>query len=261
VQAVADAREETRRAEAAAMTQRRLAATGELAAGIAHEINNPLGGLLNAIEALESGALPEAKRARYFQLVRSGLERIQQTVGKVLRLTPRSGGRAPWNAATPLSDALALVAHRAARQGVELVCAHPGGSTTDRDAAAQAWAALPTMHGEPHEIAQAILNLLVNALDALEGRPRGRIEVGARVEGADLVLEVADDGPGVEESELARVADLFYTTKDPGRGTGLGLAIVHGVAKEHGGVVELWSRPGLGFRAVLRLPIAAGGAA
>ncbi len=261
VQAVADARDETRRAEAAAMTQRRLAATGELAAGIAHEINNPLGGLLNAIEALETGALPLEKRARYFQLVRSGLERIQATVGKVLRLTPRTGGRAPWNPATPLSDALALVAHRAASQGVELACVHAGGSTTDRDAGAQAWSALPTMHGEPHEVAQAVLNLLVNALDALEGRPRGRIEVRARVDGPDLVLEVVDDGPGVDEAELERVADLFYTTKDPGRGTGLGLAIVHGVAKEHGGRVELWSRPGEGFRATLRLPIAAGGGA
>lgn len=261
-QAVEDAREQTRRAEAAAMTQRRLAATGELAAGIAHEINNPLGGLINAVEALGSGNLPPERRERYLQLVSGGLERIQATVGKLLRLTPRSARTAPYSPATPLADALALVEHRAARQHVELACAWQladgaRGESLDRDEAAAAWSRLPQLSGEPHEVAQAVLNLLVNALDALEGREHGRIVVSARVEGREVVLEVADDGPGVPEAELPRVADLFYTTKDPGRGTGLGLAIVHNVAKEHGGSVHLWSKEGAGFRVQLRLPMPA----
>ncbi|MBI5362032.1 MAG: HAMP domain-containing protein, partial [Planctomycetes bacterium] len=89
------ATDNARRAENAAMTQRRLAATGELAAGIAHEVNNPLGGLINAVEALEKKELPPAKRAQYLGLLRNGLERIQRTVGQVLRLAPRAPQSVP----------------------------------------------------------------------------------------------------------------------------------------------------------------------
>jgi signal transduction histidine kinase len=271
-QAVEDAREQTRRAEAAAMMQRRLAATGELAAGIAHEINNPLGGLINAVEALGTGTLPPERRTRYLQLVSSGLERIQSTVGKLLRLTPRSARTAPFSLAVPLSDALALVAHRAARQGIELVGAWDSGSSTDRDEVHAQWQRLPQLEGESHEVAQAVLNLLVNALDALEDRDpahsQGRVVLAARLEQASLpgsvtkqpsiLVEVSDNGPGVSVDELQRVADLFYTTKDPGRGTGLGLAIVHNVAKEHGGTVHMWSEPGQGFRVQVVLPLPIG---
>jgi signal transduction histidine kinase len=249
-----------------------LAATGELAAGIAHEINNPLGGLINAVEALGTGTLPPERRTRYLQLVSSGLERIQSTVGKLLRLTPRSARTAPFSLAVPLSDALALVAHRAARQGVELVGAWDSGSSTDRDEVHAQWQRLPQLEGESHEVAQAVLNLLVNALDALEDRDpaqgQGRVVLAARLEQAALpgsvtkqpsiVVEVSDNGPGVSVDELQRVADLFYTTKDPGRGTGLGLAIVHNVAKEHGGTVHMWSEPGQGFRVQVVLPLPIG---
>ncbi len=110
--------------------------------------------------------------------------------------------------------------------------------------------------GEANELAQAVLNLLVNALDALEGVPTGigRIAVDLSREETELVLSVADNGPGVSADELPRIADAFYTTKDVGRGTGLGLAIVHNVAASHGGRVELFSTPGQGLRAEIRLP-------
>ncbi len=87
--------------------------------------------------------------------------------------------------------------------------------------------ALPNVMGEANELAQAVLNLLVNALDALEGVPTGigRIAVDLSREETELVLSVADNGPGVSADELPRIADAFYTTKDVGRGTGLGLAI------------------------------------
>jgi signal transduction histidine kinase len=130
--------------------------------------------------------------------------------------------------------------------------------------------------GQANELGQAVLNLLVNALDAIGtkprvdagetgrgAKPRGHVEV--RIEQrpvpiADqitdqIVLSIADDGPGVRAEELARVADLFYTTKDVGKGTGLGLSIVHGVVTSHGGRVHLESTPGVGFRVELSLPI------
>jgi len=250
---VARATEHARAAEAAAMTQRRLAATGELAAGVAHEINNPLGGLLNAAEALANEKLPPEKRSQYHALLHSGLERIQVTVGRLLRLAPRQAKPQPISLAQPVADATALVQHRAAqlRIAIELTCEGRAERAEERARA------LPPVMGELNELAQAVLNLLVNALDALEDAhvPNGRIQVDLRRDGGDLVVSVADNGPGVPAGELPRIADAFYTTKEVGRGTGLGLTIVHNVAASHGGRVELFSPPGAGFRAELRLPV------
>jgi signal transduction histidine kinase len=264
---VAVATQKARAAEAAAMTQRRLAATGELAAGIAHEINNPLGGLLNAVERLQRDDLPAHKRAQYLELLSGGLQRIRDTVGKLLRFTPRQARRAPLSVLGPTLDALSLVRHRAQREGVELSLSHarnaPPLDPFD-DATAQAFARLPNVEAEAHEIGQAVLNLLVNALDALETGAvnPARIEVvlaPAHDErlGACVAVEVHDNGPGVERGELSRVLDLFYTTKDVGRGSGLGLALVHNVVTSHGGRLELDSAPGAGFHVRMLLPAVA----
>jgi signal transduction histidine kinase len=255
-QEVESATQKARRAETAAMTQRRLAATGELAAGIAHEINNPLGGLLNAVEALSRDHLPEDKRRQYHQLLRNGLERIQSTVGQLLRFTPRTTKPAPLSLTTPVLDAIALVQHRAQKQGVEIAIASSESESRGREAVIEDWQRLPPVMGEQNELAQSVLNLLVNALDALESTPRGRgrVEVRLARAGKDLSLVVQDNGPGVPEADLPRVADLFYTTKEVGRGTGLGLSIVHNVIANHGGRVLLSSEPGRGFRVEILLP-------
>ena len=249
---VARATEKARAAEAAAITQRRLAATGELAAGVAHEINNPLGGLLNAAESLAREDLPPAKRSQYQALLHGGLERIQATVGRLLRLAPRAARPQPIVLLQPVLDAIALVQHRAGEQRVAIEFTCDGRAEKAEPRALL----LPSVMGEPNEIAQAVLNLLVNALDALEDVPAGtgRIAVDLRRENGELVLTVRDNGPGVPADELPRIADAFYTTKEVGRGTGLGLAIVHNVAASHGGRVELFSTPGQGFRAEIRLP-------
>ncbi|MCB9915737.1 MAG: HAMP domain-containing protein [Planctomycetes bacterium] len=103
-------------AEAAALRQRRLAAMGELAAGIAHEINNPLGGMLNAVDVLDREGLASEKRARYHELLRGGLQRIQATVAGLLRFTPRAAPHAPLDLAGPVQDAIALMHHGRARR-------------------------------------------------------------------------------------------------------------------------------------------------
>jgi signal transduction histidine kinase len=253
---------QARAAEAAAMTQRRLAATGELAAGIAHEINNPLGGLLNAVEALDTGQVEGEGRRRYHALLRSGLERIGQTVGKLLRFTPRRTQPEPISLAGPVEDSLALVAHRARALGVELVLTV---GAERGEAALGALRAMPPILGEANELGQAVLNLLANALDAFESVPAAeakaaapapRVDISVERRGQQLHLVVADNGPGLAEELLARAPDLFFTTDDSGRGSGLGLAIVHQVAADHGGEVRLASSPGAGFRVEVRLPLA-----
>jgi signal transduction histidine kinase len=236
---------QARQAEQAAMTQRRLAAMGELAAGIAHEINNPLGGLQNAVQRLRAGGLSPAKQAEYHGLLDRGLGRIGSIVQKLLRFTPRALEHAPVDLADVAADAVDLVRHRADRQGVALsVRADPAPSL---------------VQGARNELGQAVLNLLANALDALEQGgsrdpegPRILVEIGTA--GERVRLCVQDNGPGVAQGDLGRIADLFYSTKEVGKGTGLGLALVHNTVASHGGEVELRSELGRGFTAELLFP-------
>jgi signal transduction histidine kinase len=250
---VEEATRKARRAEQAAMRERRLAAMGELAAGIAHEINNPLGGLQNAVEVLEHGDPAPGKRARYFGLLRDGLGRIGETVGQLLRLTPRNAPAEAVDLAQVSGDAVALVRHRAEAAGVRLRIVMPDGSAATEPIPA---GGVPAVVGSRSDLGQAVLNLLVNALDALEEEERAGGGVDVRLEVVEGAVRVAvvDDGPGVPEAELPRVSDLFHSTKEVGRGSGLGLSIVHGVVRAHGGSVELANEPEGGFRVELTLP-------
>ncbi len=243
------ATEKARAAEAAAMVQRRLAAMGELAAGLAHEINNPLGGLQNAAEVLRRGDLSPEKRERYFDLLSQGLDRIGETVQRLRRFTPRESPHERVDLVAVARDALELVRHRADRLGVALELEAVGEP--------------PPVRGARNEIGQALLNLLSNSLDALEAGssdregPRIRIRIERLQAGARLC--VRDNGPGVPPEELPRVSDLFYTTKEVGKGTGLGLSLVHGCLAQHGGRVTITSERGRFFEVELLFPEGAEG--
>jgi len=243
------ATEQARAAEAAAMRERRLAAMGELAAGIAHEINNPLGGLQNAVEDLQRDELAPERRKQYLGLLARGLERIGETVNRLRRFTPRDAPYDEVDLDEVVRDAVELVQHRASRMGVRIT------SQRDRE--------VLRLRGMRNEIGQALLNLLVNALDALEeggtrdpGGARIDLRVFASPEGVHLL--VRDNGPGAEPEALGRVGDLFYTTKEVGRGTGLGLALVHNTLKHHGGHVRITSEPGGFFQVELVFPATEG---
>ncbi len=241
---------QVRAVEAAAMRQRQLAAMGELAAGIAHEINNPLGGMVNAVQVLQREDVAPERRERYLGLLLDGLERVRLTVGNLLRFTPRATALVEIDLAEAVRAALSLVEHRAERAGVRLEF--------------EPQASLPPVLGDRTELGQAVLNLVGNALDALEQAPPpggGRVRVTLGRLGERLALVVEDDGPGVEPEVLERLGNLFYTTKEVGKGTGLGLALVQNIALRHGGRVEFTSRPGAGFRAQVLLPVAGEGTA
>lgn len=261
---VDEATRAARAAEAAAMTQRRLAATGELAAGVAHEINNPLSGLMNAAQALSREDLSTDKREEYLELVGSGLERIRGTVGRLLRLAPRNTDTTLVQLEGPLGDALGLVRHRAEDLGVAVRLCVPPQAVQDAlmPEALALLEALPPIQGQANELGQAFLNLLVNALDALEEEgpgdldsAKGLIEVHVIRDDRDLRIAIVDNGPGIDEALVGRIGDAFFTTKDTGRGTGLGLAMVQGMAAAHGGRLEITSASGEGFSATLVLPL------
>jgi signal transduction histidine kinase len=231
-----------RKAEQHLTIAQRLAATGKLAAGVAHEINNPLGGMRNAVRALSRGDLPEAKAAEYLDLIADGLARVEETVKKFLSFTPRQVEPRPTDLADVARKAIALARHRAERKQVAF----------EEDFPAEP----ATVYGDPHELVQVALNLLLNAVDAVPGDGSGRVRTSVRAEGGELVLAVADNGVGMTPEEQARCFDLFVTTKEPGEGSGLGLAVVHSVVTNHGGRVEVESRPGAGATFRVCLPTA-----
>jgi signal transduction histidine kinase len=246
-QRVGDAVRKAREAEQNLVTAQRLAAVGTLAAGIAHDINNPLGGMVNAVRALRREDLTPEKRREYLALVEEGLDRMGHTVQKVLQFTPHRVAPQPCDLAEVAGRALALAQHRIQGSGVQVDVETPQEG-------------LPVF-GDPYELQQVVLNLLMNAADAIRerGRGSGRITVSGAAGEGEVRLLVQDDGVGMTEEQVARAFDLFYTTKEVGEGTGLGLAMVHTILESHGGRVEIRSRKGAGTTVEIALPRHRGG--
>jgi signal transduction histidine kinase len=219
----------------------RLSTTGTLAAGIAHEINNPLGGMINAARSLGSGGLDAAKREEYLGLIADGLERVRAIVQKILQFRPRPFEPQPVALREAVEKAVAFLDHRARAKEV----------TVRNELAAD----LPAVQGDALELQQAFLNLLMNAVDACV-MGEGMITVFARAEADRVRVSIADNGCGMEEAELARCMDPFFTTKDVGEGTGLGLSVAHNIITNHGGKIDIESARGRGTTVTVSLPLA-----
>jgi two-component system NtrC family sensor kinase len=241
--AVREAVEAEQQKDRALVVSARLAAIGTLAAGVAHEINNPIGGMQNAVARLLQREGLDDKQRKYLVLVQGGLGRIARTARKLLDFTPKTVQARPFALATAIDGARSLVEHRLQQGGVELRV------TLAKD--------LPQLVGDPHEVQQVMLNLLLNSLDAIAQRPGGgHIDIAAEVRAARLRILVADDGPGMDPKDLGRVMDPFFSKKDRPDASGLGMFICYSIVRNHGGDIELDSAPGQGFRVTLTLPIA-----
>jgi signal transduction histidine kinase len=227
----------------------RLAGLGTMAAGLAHEINNPLASIASCAEGLErrlsAGRATPEEEHEYLQIIAKEAYRAHGITSRLLEFARcEPGARVPFSPQELLREIQLLLEHRLKRDGVELtVSCDPG---------------LPTIEGDPDECKQVLLNLIHNALDA--SPPGGTIRVTCAPVGGEVHLTVEDQGPGIPPEDLERVFDPFFTTKAPGKGTGLGLAIVHRIVESHGGRVELESSTS-GVRVRVRLPLARGAAA
>ncbi len=248
---VREATDRIRHTERRLVTAQRLAATGKLAAGIAHEINNPLGGMMNISRNLiqKSEEYDDERRREYLELILDGLERIQSTVRKMMPLSIREVKPQVVDLTKVFRQVRELIRYRTDDTGIRLV--------EDLEPVE-----LPVF-GDPHELHQVYLNILINALDAIEarrekeeGEGEGQIVVRARRAGAWIETAVEDDGTGMSDEQIQQAFDLFFTTKDAGEGTGLGLSIVHNLVENHGGTVGLRARPGGGIVVEIRLPVA-----
>lgn len=273
---------ERERMRALLMQSEKLASIGLLSAGIAHEINNPLAyvannlavlqrdfkGLMGVLGAYETSfgtlttAAPDLAKQivtlaeeldlpyvrdnldRVLTRTREGVQRVTNIV-QGLRSLARTDRPQMEDAHLPelVEMALELIRERLRRRGIAIVQEYGPGLK---------------LRCVPTQIGQVMLNLLTNAMQAIEGSGRGtagRIRIGARMVGAELQVEIEDNGSGIDPQHLQQIFDPFFTTKPVGEGTGLGLAITHGIVTGHGGRIEVQSRVGEGTCFRVHFPI------
>jgi signal transduction histidine kinase/FixJ family two-component response regulator len=221
----------------------KMAALGQLVSGIAHELNNPLTGVLGYAELLLRQGLA-AEQENEARKIYQEAERARRIVKNLLFFARE---KKPERTEIDLNE---LIERTVALRSYELKVENIVVSTALN-------ANLPRTMADPFQLQQVILNLLVNAEQALlEGKGQGHIHIQTLQPTPDrIAMEVADDGPGIPQEIAPRVFDPFFTTKPPGVGTGLGLSIVYGIVHEHGGEVALESRPGAGVRFTIELPL------
>ncbi|MBW7864633.1 MAG: HAMP domain-containing protein [Candidatus Hydrogenedentes bacterium] len=225
--------------EAKLRQAQRLSALGTLAAGVAHDVRNPL----NAIKLLSSHAMDlvggaDTPAARPLQTIRTEVGRLEEIVSGFLSLARESELHPePTELDALLQECVRLFQREAGQRGVRLQGEYGTGGLR--------------LMLDPKQINRAVLNVLLNALEACpEG---GRVRLFSRLTDRACQVEIRDDGPGLDRETLEHVFDPYYTTK-PG-GTGLGLSITRGVIEEHGGVIEMTGSPGQGCQVLISFPL------
>jgi len=234
------AEEEKERLHKQLMHADRLATIGQLAAGVAHELNEPLSSILGFAQlAKRDPALPEGAAQDIEKIVTASLH-AREIIKKLLlfaRQTPTFKG--PMDLNSVILGAIDLFKHYFEKEGIELVCV--------------LCPEMPVMTADAGQLTQVLVNLVVNAVQAMpEG---GKLIVQTHVEDRHAVCIVEDTGVGMTEEILDRLFVPFFTTKEVNQGTGLGLPVVHGIITAHGGTIDVKSRPGRGTTFIIRLPI------
>ena len=221
-----------------------LASVGRLAAGAAHEINNPLAAILLQAELLLKQTKSESQ-CRALELIVEQSRRVSGIIGDLMGFArPTQPNVESTNVRSVLSQALRVLENRIKVQGVELRLEYED--------------LLPPVNADPRQLEQVFLNLAINGLQAMPTGGMLTIRVGVDHMGEGLLIEFSDSGVGIRSEELSSIFDPFYTTKEAGEGTGLGLAICYSIIKSHGGEIKASSQSGRGSVFSIRLPLASG---
>jgi two-component system, NtrC family, sensor kinase len=219
----------------------KLASVGRLAAGIAHEIGNPLAAVQGYLAILPR--LDDQERADVIERSAKELKRIHETIKKLLAYARKEESLTPPGPipiAQIVTDAILLVKGHPAMHDVAI-----DNQLNDSD---------PPALGNASQLGQVLVNLLLNAAQAMEDQPERAIAIRRREENGAIEIDIEDTGPGIPEDRLEQIFDPFYTTKDPGEGTGLGLAVSRSLVEGMNGDLTVTSAIGKGARFTVRLP-------
>jgi two-component system NtrC family sensor kinase len=233
-------------AQAQLIQSEKMSSLGKLAASVAHEINNPLAGILTYTKLLirlhEEGELTDKVRERCtgnLRLVQRETERCGAIVRNLLDFArQRAPSLKEIDVSAAVDEALSLLSHRLVMQNVTLV---------------KDLSPTPPVKADFGQLRQSFVNIALNACEAMNSG--GTLNVTARTVGGMVEVRMADTGPGIPPENLPRILDPFFTTKE--KGTGLGLSVVYGIIDRHSGTVDIESVVGQGTTVIVRLPTAA----
>ncbi|MBA5867680.1 MAG: PAS domain S-box protein [Nitrospira sp. CR1.3] len=231
---------ETKKLEQQIRNSEKLASVGKLAAGVAHEINNPLGGILNCLYNLRKTALSPTRQEEYWASMEDGVRRVQKIVRQLLDFSQQHEPEfSPTDINQVVDRVLVLTNHlfSSNRIVLETVLGH----------------ALPNLMVDRHMIEQVLMNLILNAVQAM--KDGGVLTIRTSVAEGVCLVEVRDTGTGIPPAVLPRIFDPFFTTKGEGEGTGLGLSVSLGIVERHGGKILVESEVGKGTTFTLCLPL------
>jgi len=226
----------------------KLAALGQLAAGVMHEINNPLATILACSEALELrlADLPPGERhaqEEYIKIIDTEVQRCRRIVDGLLDFSrPKTGHKRPVDINAVIEQTLFLLKHHDRFKRL----------TVER----QFGAGLGSPSADPERLIQCFMALMLNALDAMNARGLLTVRTSPNPNRADeILIEFIDTGTGISQDDLSKIFEPFFTTKPQGRGTGLGLSVAYGIVEEHRGRIEVESQVGVGSNFKVYLPV------
>ncbi len=220
----------------------RLSAIGQLSAGLAHEIRNPLASIEGAIDILERDPGSEEKRQEFFGIMKKECQRLKRLLTNLLDFArPRPPRIQAVGIARIVESVVSLAGPVAERCGITVRTAIP--------------ADLPDVECDAEQLQQVVLNLALNAIQAMSGG--GCVTLAAHKQDSQIVVLVQDEGSGIPSEDLDKIFDPFYTTKE--NGTGLGLSVAHQIINQHGGAITVEANPDKGMTFAVVLPLHYGG--
>jgi two-component system, LuxR family, sensor kinase FixL len=217
----------------------KLSSIGLLASGVAHEINNPLAGVMACVDSLSAKSLSQESEKEYFEMAQAALNRIKSTVQDLLGFARQGEFRLQEiDVRGVLDGSVHMLRPIIERKKIQLNF-HDGNESD-------------LVLIDKSQVTQALMNIILNAIQAVD--VNGIVDIFIRSEQDRIFITVIDDGPGIPPEIISRIKDTFFSTKNEGEGTGLGLSVTEGILKNHGSDLEISSVQGKGTEVVLSLP-------
>ena len=229
-----------RRTQEQLLQSEKLAAMGRLTSQIAHELNNPLYGIMNTLELLKTEVSPQSKRRKILEMALSETVRLSELLRKMLSFSkPDQEQRKPVDINTVIDEILLLHEIQLKENDINIAATYADG--------------LDQVNASKDQLRQVFLNIVANGRDAMPNG--GTLTVTTSGDAENVIIEISDTGIGIKEEHLDKIFDSFFTTKEAIKGVGLGLSVCYGFIKDHGGDIVVKSREGTGTTFTITLPV------